>query len=369
MQSSFIARLAIFVASMAITSAAHAAKFETKELDGINFIVLSGDIAVDDDKRFNRIATVFDEAVVLLDSNGGSTIAAIKIGEAIRLKGYSTYVSDTNTCASACALIWLAGAPRILDKSASVGFHATYTDVGGRKLESGGGNALVGRYLTLLNLNEKTVFFATSASPESLNWLNANNYQSLGVDVKIIEHENDSDPNPPPVVRTISTPPPIKSTNTEVSHWKDVGAWTIRVDHTLNGGCFAISNYGKYAFRVGFNQTDSLETYALLAGTDWKSLKENQKYMLSLTFDDETPWKGNATGIKMGDVIGLKMDVSDDKFWGEFANSKALRIDYDGSFLVKLNMGDSNRAFDEVIACQKKQLSAPKSNDPFSNKK
>lgn len=369
MQSSIIARLAAIAVAMILTSAAYAAKFETKELDGINFIVLSGEIAVDDDKRFNRIATVFDEAVVLLDSDGGSTIAAIKIGEVIRLKGYSTYISDTNTCASACALIWLAGAPRILDEGASVGFHATYTDVGGKKLESGGGNALVGRYLTLLNLNEKTVFFATSASPDSLNWLNAKNYQSLGVDVKIIAQENEPDSRPPPVIRTVSKPPPTKSTNTEVSHWKDVGSWTIRVDHTLNGGCFAISNYGKYAFRVGFNQTDSLETYALLAGTDWKSLKENQKYQLSLTFDDEVPWKGDATGIKMGDVIGLKMDVSDDKFWGEFANSKALRIDYDGSFLVKLNMGESQRAFNEVIECQKQQRSSTQRNDPFANKR
>jgi hypothetical protein len=363
MQSLTGGRFTTFVVALTLSSAATAAKFETKELDDINFIVLSGDIAVDDDKKFNRIATVFDEAVVVLDSNGGSTIAAIKMGESIRLKGYSTYVSDTNACASACALIWLAGSPRILDERARVGFHATYTDIDGRKLESGRGNALVGRYLTLLNLNERTVLFATSAPPASLNWLTSKNFQNLGVDVQIIAEKSEPDPVPPPVVRTVSTVP---QKNSEVSLWKNVGTWTIRVDHTLNDGCFGLSDYDKYAFRVGFNQTDSLETYVILVGSEWKSLEENKKYELSLTFDEETPWNGSATGVKMGEIIGLKMDVSDDKFWDEFSSSKNLRVDYNGSFLVKLKMGESKNAFNEIIECQKQQLNSSQRNDPFA---
>jgi hypothetical protein len=256
----------------------------------------------------------------------------------------------------------------MLDEGARVGFHATYTDTDGKKLESGLGNALVGRYLTLLNLSEKTLLFATSASPENLNWLTSKNYPSIGLEVKVIEGESDTKPEPsaPPVIRTVATPPPTRSENTEVSLWKNVGTWTIRVDHTLNGGCFAMSDYGKYAFRVGFDKTDVLESYAMLAGSDWKSLKANVQYQLSLAFDNETPWTGPATGIALGSVVGLKMEISDDNFWQEFTGSKSLRIDYDGSFLVKLQLGESKRAFDEIIECQKSQNSASRQTDPFN---
>lgn len=367
MQLSIALRWTTLALGLSYSSAAFPATFETKELNGINFIILSGDINIDDDKKFNRIATVFDEAVVFLDSKGGSTVAAIKIGEAIRLKGYSTYVGDTSICTSACALIWLAGAPRFLDENASVGFHATYRDVDGKKLESGGGNALVGRYLTLLNLSEKAVLFATSAPPEGLNWLTVKNYQSLGVDVSFL-NQSDSSSSAPPVVRTVTRKQTAKSANTEVSHWKDIGSWSIRVDHTLNGGCFALSDYGKYAFRIGFDTTDSLETYAILVGADWKSLREGQNYPLALKFDNELPWEGAAQGTKIGDIVGLKMNVEDEKFWTEFAGSKSLSIDYDGTFLVKLNMGNSQQAFDELAECQKQQLLASQSNDPFANK-
>jgi hypothetical protein len=367
MRALFSVKIAIFFMALVAPSAVSAAKFETKEFDGINFIIISGEISLDDDKRFNRIASVFDEGIVLLDSNGGSTIAALKIGETIRLKGYSTYVSDTNTCSSACALIWLAGSPRILDENASVGFHATYTDTDGRKLESGLGNALVGRYLTLLNLPEKTVLFATSASPTNLNLLTSKNYSDLGIDVNVIKATSapDQEPAPPPIVRTVSAPPAAKLESTEVSLWKNVGAWTVRVDHTLNEGCFALANFEKYAFRVGFAQSDTLESYALLAGTEWKSLKENEKYQLSLTFDKETPWTGDATGIKLGDIIGLKLKISDDKFWQEFIKSQSLRVDYDSSFLVKLRMDGSKNAFDEIIECQKSQINSRRKTDPF----
>ncbi|GAA3729598.1 hypothetical protein GGR91_000549 [Sphingorhabdus rigui] len=369
MRVSVVFKLASCLVALFAPSVINAAKIETKEYDGINFVIISGEISLDDDKRFNRIAAVFDDAVVLLDSNGGATISALKIGESIRLKGYSTYVSDSNTCVSACALIWLAGSPRMLDEGASVGFHATYTDTDGRKLESGYGNALVGRYLTLLNLPEKTVLFATSASPENLNSLTARNYSGLGIDVKVIKATPESDPViesvPPPVVRTVSTPPPAKLASPQVSLWKNVGLWTIRVDHTLNEGCFALSDYGKYGFRVGFEQADTLVSYALLAGTEWKSLKENEKYQLSLTFDGETPWTGNATGIKLGNIVGLRMNISDDKFWQEFVKSQSLRVDYDGSFLVNLRIKGSKNAFDEIIKCQKSQIISRRKTDPF----
>ena len=79
-----------------------------------------------------------------LDSPGGSLVPAIAIGKLVRQKGYATVVLDQSTCNSACALIWLAGTPRYLEGAGNLGFHASYTEQGGRLVETGVGNASSG---------------------------------------------------------------------------------------------------------------------------------------------------------------------------------------------------------------------------------
>jgi len=86
-----------------------------------------------------------------------------------------------STCTSACALIWLGGKHRYLAPGGHLGFHATHADQGGRLIETGVGNAMVGHYLSQLNLPEKAVVFATIASPYELNWLNAENSAEAGI--------------------------------------------------------------------------------------------------------------------------------------------------------------------------------------------
>jgi hypothetical protein len=85
-------------------------------------------------------------AIVVLDSAGGSLVAGLQIGEAIRQKKFSTTVAAGTRCASACALAWLAGVPRSIGAEGRIGFHAAYDSDTGR--ETGVGNALVGAYLT-----------------------------------------------------------------------------------------------------------------------------------------------------------------------------------------------------------------------------
>jgi hypothetical protein len=46
-----------------------------------------------------------------------------------------------------------------------LGFHASYSDEGGRLVETGVGNAIVGHYLSQLDLSEDATVFATIASP------------------------------------------------------------------------------------------------------------------------------------------------------------------------------------------------------------
>jgi hypothetical protein len=75
---------------------------------------------------------------------------ALNIGSAIRRMGFDTLVLSNKTCASACALIWLAGHYRWAGPKAAIGFHAIYYGDGNI---SSGGNALVGAYLRDLGLS------------------------------------------------------------------------------------------------------------------------------------------------------------------------------------------------------------------------
>ena len=152
--------------------------------NGSALIVIMGEITAGDDTKFRELSVKFPDAMVALDSSGGALAPALEIGRQIRLRGYITAVLDGDLCASSCALIWLAGAPRILQGNARLGFHASYRDEGGRFVETGLGNAMIGHYLSQLNLSERAVVFATQASPYEINWLNDANRNSSGIDYR-----------------------------------------------------------------------------------------------------------------------------------------------------------------------------------------
>lgn len=174
-------RTALFAIGLALPNIASAAEITHRKLnDTTEVIRIEGDIRPGDVERFRQISLRHPKAVVELNSNGGSVIPAIEIGKTLRIAGYGTSVPQGEVCASACALIWLAGSPRLL--VGQVGFHAAYKDNEGRLQESGAGNALVGNYLTLLGLPAKAVLFATAAPPNHILWLTSANKAEAGID-------------------------------------------------------------------------------------------------------------------------------------------------------------------------------------------
>ena len=148
---------------------------------GVDLISVSGTFTQGDDAVFRKVAAASDRAVVVLNSGGGNLQAGLEIGKAIRLRGFATAVPPDALCASACALTWLAGSPRLLDATSKLGFHAAYRLVDGKASESGSANALVGAYLNQLGLNDKAVVYVTSAPPEGVEWLTAQTAASVGI--------------------------------------------------------------------------------------------------------------------------------------------------------------------------------------------
>lgn len=180
----------LLAATVLLEASASAARFAVLAgASGKTYIAISGRIEEQDAAYFAQVAGSSKADTIILDSPGGSVNSALEIGRLIRARGMSTVVTGSGYCVSACGLIWVAGARRLLTSDARVGFHATFTTRDSMRMESGVGNALIGRYLTQLNLPERAVVFATTAGPEKLNWLNAGNKGSSGIDLETVESD------------------------------------------------------------------------------------------------------------------------------------------------------------------------------------
>jgi hypothetical protein len=147
------------------------------------FIRLEGLILPEDRESFQVAADPGGKAIVLLDSPGGSLQAGLAMGALIHLKRFATFVPAQTLCASACALMWLAGNPRIIGAGGAVGFHAAFFEKDGSKIISAQANALVGAYLNQLGFSPEVVLHVTHAMPEKMNWLNETAARRMGIDV------------------------------------------------------------------------------------------------------------------------------------------------------------------------------------------
>jgi hypothetical protein len=132
------------------------------------------------------------QAIVLLESQGGMTWTALQIGKIIQRHGFSTAVADEAVCASACALIWLAGNERFMASTARVGFHASSTGENPGGEVSSYGNAIVGAYLYEIGLREPaTIIYVTKASPQSMTWLTMSDAMRYGIAAKAFSLSQD----------------------------------------------------------------------------------------------------------------------------------------------------------------------------------
>ena len=145
-------------------------------------ILIQGEINRDTLTQFQEALREAPRARIILDSPGGSVLPALEIGRIIRERRLSTFIPDRTLCASACGLIWLAGAPRELAPLALVGFHAAATvSESGRRSISAPANAIIGGYLRDLGFGDEAIFEMTRAAPRGMNWFNTVRLTALGV--------------------------------------------------------------------------------------------------------------------------------------------------------------------------------------------
>ncbi len=193
-----------FTANLRLTNQANVTTQAFEDGSGA-LVVVSGPFLAGDDKKLTRaLLEIEGNAVVLFESPGGSLMAGLAMGRAIRLASAATAVESGATCASACGLAWLGGTRRLMAEGARVGFHAAYyTDDKGQQIETGQGNAMIGAYLNQLGLAEPAVIYITKAAPADMTWLSPEDADDLGIPVRMLR------PNAPAAAPAPAALPPL----------------------------------------------------------------------------------------------------------------------------------------------------------------
>jgi hypothetical protein len=187
----------IALLSLSSIRAAVCAEIAKEAVNGVDVITLQGPIKPTDVAQFEAAANVGGKALVGLNSGGGSLIAGLKMGTLINRKNFATIVPPDSMCASSCALMWLAGNPRIIGPGGVVGFHAAFFDEqNGSKTISAEANALIGAYLNQLRFSADVIVHVTHATPEKMAWLNESTARRLGIAVVWAEQGNEPSPQP-----------------------------------------------------------------------------------------------------------------------------------------------------------------------------
>ena len=137
-------------------------------------------------------------------------IEGLGIGYAIKELGFSTRVMTVDTCASACAFIWLAGRERYLN--GNVGFHNAYVvnaitreivkDASGQPVRN---NQNIEAYYQHLGLSDLAIHWLINPGPYEIIWMDARLASDIGVSVIIA----------PPPMMTIHQKPTMTADQNE----------------------------------------------------------------------------------------------------------------------------------------------------------
>ena len=224
-----IGRAALLALCALIPGPTQAATIERKG----DSVVVTGRFERGDLETFRRIVQdqITKDTVIVFETAGGLVGVGLEMGEFIRMRGLATFVGPDKVCASACAIVWLAGNPRGAATTARIGFHAAYDQQG---MEKGEPNAMVGAFLTRIGLSYEAVRYVTRAPPKEMQWLKFDDAERLRIDVVRVtpeEFEKLVKPSTPPSVAAPApapapTPAPAPAPAAPEQSLEDKALWS-----------------------------------------------------------------------------------------------------------------------------------------------
>lgn len=151
--------------------------------------------------------------------------------------------------------------------------------------------------------------------------------------------------------------------------WATVEGWDIRIDESMNNGCFITTVYeGNTFLRLGYEPGRG-EAYMMLGNDAWKSIEADKEYPIELKLDNDASWTAKATGSKIGTTPMLYVFFKEFEFLDDVRRKRRIAVTFEGKSIAKLNLFGSSAALLEMLNCQKSvnsmMANQPKSDDPF----
>jgi hypothetical protein len=157
-------------------------------------VYVEGPIAPGDTDRFLSFVRSqnLEAAQIVLNSPGGSLLEGVKLGRAIRAKGFDTSIGSKassldnplpGVCASACAYAFAGGVLRFMSGDEDrLGLHQ-FASAGGEKLSEGDVQLLSGMlvaYLSEMGVDANAFALASTGEPHGIIWLDAEEAHTIG---------------------------------------------------------------------------------------------------------------------------------------------------------------------------------------------
>jgi hypothetical protein len=151
------------------------------------------------------------------------------------------------------------------------------------------------------------------------------------------------------------------------------GFWEVRVDQSLRG-CYLAHWYAMEGttLRIGTNM-NTHSGYFSVGNTDWKSLKTDQTYKISVELmigNDAVSTFYNDASVSVEDHGNMKVltltGIKDPKIIQDFARSNTIRFIYDREVISELSLPSTAAAVSSLLECQSKENQR---RDPFAEKK
>jgi len=238
---------AMFVPVLSGADAASLKSVTTKENKTV--ISLSGEIAEGDaDALRKAIQTANDSGKLVsgvrLNSPGGLLVEAVKLVDLIKYAKVVTVVSNGSTCASACFVVFAAGANKFASYSAQVGVHGASGEDGKETVGSGAATVTMARIVRDLGVPAPIIGKMVVTPPEQMVWLTPDELRSMGTtmtgkpaqvaspQVPSSEAPMQLDPSARGALPPRQTPPP----NNDPPTWDKAFRGAVATSAEQNGG-------------------------------------------------------------------------------------------------------------------------------------
>lgn len=154
--------------------------------DGRSTLAITGEILPGDAESFTTLVKQANEAGkfvanVRLNSQGGNLVEGVELAEAIRFGKMSTNVGKNATCASACFLMFAAGATKFATYGAQIGVHGASDGSGRETTSSNAATVSMARIAKELGVPAAIIGRMVVTPPSDMVWLSPQELQSMGV--------------------------------------------------------------------------------------------------------------------------------------------------------------------------------------------